>query len=328
MDFLRFCTHALAVTPQTMLRFLPVLIVYVLACASVFLVSDNIYVVYLLSFLLATFGYGFLLVQGLRAALQSLRVTAAPTAGGLLNATTRMVFIYGLAQILLLAFFGTLVTLGFYHVVFPAMEPGAAATLDAIFSGDGTAGEAQAQRLLLSLQAAGSPAVMLFNFVLTMILGLGMALFGVPMAAVSANAVQHSPGHDPIYGLGRYMPHQMALYTVFVAVPSTLFGAVPAQLALSGAGGAAMGAALAVVLGYSLFAMCLPWAAMGVAYGRVRARLARERQAEAMPEIDYEAERARLRELRQTRTMGARSSTVYDPLAAARAARGLGPGNG
>ncbi|MSU88540.1 hypothetical protein GE300_02765 [Rhodobacteraceae bacterium 2CG4] len=316
MSIPAFMLRAFWITPQVMLRFLPVLVCYILISVGLFFATDNPWVIGLILFLLGTFGYAFVVVQGLRAALQALKLTAAPTASGLMTATARMLFVYFLLQLLLLLLFGSIIGAVFYFIVIPAMDPAAAEVLRALVEARSAgAGAPPASFVLNQLQAEGSTAIMLLNLAFTLLLGVVMAVFGAPMAAIAANAVQYSPNHDLIYGLGRYVPHQVLLYLLLVALPSAFFGHLPAKMMLTmEPSWTSMGALAAIVLVYSLFAVCLPWSGMALAYGEVREKIRRQRQAEKMPEIDYEAARADLRSLRQTRTADRSGTTLYDPL--------------
>lgn len=130
-----FVLRALWITPQVMLRFLPVLAVYVLISVGLFFATENPYVIGLTMFLLGTFGYAFLVVQGLRAALQALKLTDAPTASGLMAASARMLFVYFLLQLLLLLLFGAIIGAIFYYIVIPVMDPAAAETLRMMVEG-------------------------------------------------------------------------------------------------------------------------------------------------------------------------------------------------
>ncbi len=313
-----FVLRALWITPQVMLRFLPVLAVYVLISVGLFFATENPYVIGLTMFLLGTFGYAFLVVQGLRAALQALKLTDAPTASGLMAASARMLFVYFLLQLLLLLLFGAIIGAIFYYIVIPVMDPAAAETLRMMVEGRTVGANGPPASFVLSqLQAQGSTAIILLNFAFTLLLGVIMAVFGVPMAAISANAVQYSPNHDLIYGLGRYVPHQVLLYLLLVALPSAFLGHLPAQIIMTAEPSlTTLGVVAAIALVYSLFAVCLPWTGMALAYGQVRDKVRRERQAEKVPEIDFEAARADLRSLRQGRTAERSGTKMYDPLAA------------
>ena len=323
-----FILRAFWITPQVMLRFLPVLIAYVMISVGLFFTTDNPWVIGLILFMLGTLGYAFLVVQGLRAALQALKLTSAPTASGLLRSSGRMLFVFFLLQLLMLLLFGGILLALFYYVIFPAIDPALVDYLHLLVeietSSPGTLGPEgalqQAEQVQAMLDAQTSTGIMLLNFSMYLLLGFVMALFGVPMAAVAANAVQYSPNHDLIYGLGRYMPHQVLLYMLLVALPSALFGHLPMEMLLTMAEPnlATLATLGGVVLLYGLFAMCLPWSGMALAYGQVREKVKRERQAEVRPEIDYEAARADLRSLRQTRTSERSGTTMYDPNAVRR----------
>lgn len=305
-----------------MLRFLPVLIAYVMISVGLFFTTDNPWVIGMILFLLGTFGYAFTVVQGLRAALQALKLTSAPTVGGLMNATARMLFVFFLLQLLMLFLFGGILLALFYYVIFPAIDPEMVTFLRMMFEMDTFGATAlspdgspqNSEQMLAALEAQGSPAFMLLNFSMYLLLGIVMAIFGVPMAAVSANAVQYSPNHDLIYGMARYVPHQVLLYMLLVAAPAALFGHLPMEMLLTMEPNLTT---LGIIAGfgalYGLFAMCLPWSGMALAYGKVRERVQRERQAEQAPEIDYEAARADLRSLRQNRTSERSGATMYDP---------------
>ena len=67
---------------------------------------------------------------------------------------------------------------------------------------------------------------------------------------------------------------------------------------------------------YGLYSPAISWAGMALGYKLHRDEIARQRKAEAMPEIDYEAERNNLRTLRAQRAVESAGATMYDPRAA------------
>lgn len=315
--------RALALTPIVFLRYLPVLAMYLLIFVGLWLSTDNRWVLNILSFLMLTIGLTFVWLTGMRAALMAIRATTAPTAEKLLQSTLRMMFAHMLPQLLIIF----ALTAAFYmlaeRMLFPPMLQDMPniilETIGALRSDDAQDLEAYAT-LMASLDPAAirlQAALSALCFHLAVALALG--IFGVPMTATAANAVQYSPGNDLIFGIGRFFPHQVIVYLLATALPVVALAmTMPAEM-FTGAGlfePNAWTVGFAVVLFVS---PCASFAAMALGYDAIRARLARMRQAEKVPELDYAAERENLKALRRVRAVEQAHATTYDPVAEARA---------
>lgn len=310
MSFFAFIAGSLALSVPVFLRYLPILVVYVLAWAGLITATENIYVIALIGFLLGTFGVAFLFVNGIRGGLQVLRATTAPTASGLMNATTRVLFFHCLLQLMLSIVLIVILNLVMLTVVIPATMPDLAPILEKVFSSQALEGFAM---ITPEIEAQLRTPYLIYSILIAAVMGGVIGVFGVPMAAVAANAVQHSPQNDMIYGMTEFWPHQMLLY-VIAQLPVILVNAY-----LLPVGGAdefnlsALPIALIMSWIYLVYAPSISWAGMALAYKTVRDDRYRQRQAESRPEIDYEAERENLRSLRRVRTEDKKLAGMYDP---------------
>ncbi|MEM8871894.1 MAG: hypothetical protein AAGE38_15940 [Pseudomonadota bacterium] len=332
MSFLAFILRAYALSPFVFLRYLPALAIYIILYAGVVLSTDNIWVIGMLAFLLSTFGVAFLVVAGIRGALMSARLTTAPTAEGYVHVVPRLLFMHLLTQFILAIVLGAL---AYFALMGLVLSPEAGDVIAALRTVQGAAGvetaagrdELEAAALYLEGNAdLVSSTFMAFNWALYVIFGICVGIFGVPMAALSANAVQYSPGNDMIYGITRYFPHQFVLYLLATALPvmlvTSFFQADTMAALTSGGTDLATTSGLLIAFGlYMLYAPCISFAGMAIGYEKVRDELTRSREAERKPEIDYEAEREHLRMLRQGRKSEASGATLYDPVAEARSRR-------
>lgn len=314
-----FIIHALALSPQVFLRFLPALAALTVIVVGLFLSTDNPYVIGMLLLVLGTVGTSFLVLTGLRAGLMAVRATRAPTVELLMRYTIRLMISHLLVQLIL---YGTLVmTAGwvFYHFVLPDAAPQALTLFEALRA-DTPPDPATLPDPQVVAASLRQPLA-LFSLVIGVIGAFCVALFGVPMAAMAANAVQYSPQHDLIFGIGRYFPHLFLLYLLAMAVPGAVYAlyapptalvpeAMPQEISLGAVGALAIGAAL-----YSVFAPAIVFAGMGLAYKHVRHRVEHELMNERVPVIDRDAEREKLRDLRQVRKAERKLATVYDPKA-------------
>ena len=339
MSFVGFVLRQLYFTPQVMLRVLPIVFLYGFSLVAIVLSTNNIIVIWMLSFMVGTFGTAFLYVSGLRAGLQAMRLTTAPSVDGLMWATTLMLFFYCVVHLILLISVSAVIFAIAVFVVSPELGPwlmlfyaeqsqsGVQSGLPSVTGADGAASLAPPPNIILSIG--------ILNFLMYCVLGTVMAFFGAPMAATAANAVDHSPKNDMIFGFGRYVPQQLASFMLFVALPtaafSTLSQTVMPELIVgwaadSTADGGAIGAgdvvpwilAGVLFLIYVLFSMCLPWSGMALAYGLVQDELREERKRERVPVIDYDAEREVVRNLRRDRANTAAITKTYDPQASRR----------
>ena len=326
MSFFGFILRALALTPIVFLRYLPVLAVYLLIFVGLWLSTDNPWVLGMVSFIMLTVGLTFVYITGMRGALMAIGATTAPTAEKLLEVTTRVMFAHLLPQLLLVF----ALTAGLYmaagYVLFPAVlqdTPNIIVETVSVLGSDDT----QELEAYAELMAGLEPSTIQLQTALSALcfhlaVAFGLGIFGIPMAATAANAVQYSPGNDLIFGIGRFFPQQVIIYLLASALPNVaLTLTMPTEMFMSGVDPLAPNLwtiGFAIVLFVS---PCASFAAMALGYDVIRARLARARQAERVPELDYEAERDKLKSLRQVRTEERSRNTVYDPVAEARAHR-------
>lgn len=313
MSILGFTLRALALSPQVFLRYLPALVIYLLLVVGLFLSTDNPWVIGMILVIMGTYGASFLIVTGIRAGLMSARATTAPTVEGLMKVSGRLMVTHLLLQVILVASLTLLVAFIFYRLILPEMAPAAITMYEALRAEVPPPPETLPDPVLLA-ESLRLP-MLLFNIAMGVIGGLCIGIFGVPMAAMAANAVQYSPQHDVIYGLGRYFPHQMFLYLVALALPSALFALyapastmLPEDFSFQALGVIAIGSAV-----YSVYAPAIVFAGMALSYKQVRSRVEAAVKAERVPDIDYDAERENLRSLRLERADERSVTTTYDP---------------
>ncbi|NNU79705.1 hypothetical protein HMH01_04545 [Halovulum dunhuangense] len=318
MSIPAFILRALLISPIVFARYLPILLIFVLVVVGLFLATSNIWVIGMIVLILSTMGTSFLILNGIRAGLMTIRATTAPTAGGLLRATGRMLMTHLLVQLIMSIVLGAIVYYVAFTVVIPAAVPGAEnvirpfiAALVTFDSGAMAELMPQMEQIAVEADRLVVPGIVI-NVMMASIGALCVAIFGVPMAALAATAVHYAPEHDLIYGMGRYGVHQFLLYMLAVALPGALWILMAPGLALGFEGEPSLVLAGAVAL-WSIYAPCISYGGMAIAYEGVRNRLAAERRAMSVPDIDYEAEREQVRNLRQTRNPGADVHRVYDP---------------
>ncbi|MEM8656533.1 MAG: hypothetical protein AAGF22_00440 [Pseudomonadota bacterium] len=329
MSFFAFILRAYALSPSVFLRYLPALVIYMILVGAVVASTDNIWVIGLLGFLLSTFGVAFLVVAGIRGALMAGRLTSAPTAEGYMQVVPRLLFAHLLTQFLLAIILGA----GVYVLVTTFFLPPEAreivTALRGLYSASGEADPAILAEELAVLEnnpELFATTLLALNVGMYLVFGICIGIFGVPMAALSANAVQYSPGNDLIYGITRYFPHQVVLYMLGTAAPVLAFNwYMPpekiTELVIGSTDPLAASMPIIAFGVYILYAPCISYAGMALGYAGVRENMARSRESERRPEVDYEAERENLRALRQTRKSAGTGATVYDPVAEARARR-------
>ena len=329
MGFFEFITRALALSPFVFLRYLPALITFGLILVGIILSTDNIWVIGLVGFIMGTFGTAFLVVWGIRGGLGAIGATAAGTADGYMSVVPRTLFVHLLLQLIFAVAISAVAYFVVSTFVLPVVAPGVVenywAVLTALQSGEQSQIDGIAP-LIAGFEADPGPlrlTLAILNGGLYLVFGICVGVFGVPMAALSANAVQYSPQNDMIFGLARYFPHQFTLYLIAFALPVTLialFG--PIGLQFDAFTGGLSQPILAGVLGvYFLFAPCISYAGMALGYQQVREKVADERRAQSTPVIDRDAERKNLASLRKVRTEGRTGAKVYDPVAEARMRR-------
>ncbi len=315
MSIFAFIPQAFALSLQVFLRYLPILAMYILFWVALFLTTSNPWVIGLIGFILGTYGTAFLFVTGIRAGLMSLKATTAPTASGLLDTTTRVLFFHCLLQLLVGIVLMAIVMSAIYFVLFPILAPEAHAWVELVRN-------AEDPNLIAPMSDAIADQMrlpfMIASIAYTFVIGALLGIFGVPMAAVSANAVQHSPQNDMIFGMGQYFFSQMLLYVIAQAIPLVILALfAPASMLFPTDAALETVGLLIICIGlYGLYSPAISWAGMALGYKLHRDEIARQRKAEAMPEIDYEAERNNLRTLRAQRAVESAGATMYDPRAA------------
>ena len=316
MAIFAFIWHTILITPQVLIRFIPYLLVYGLLAVGIMQSTENIYVIAIVMFVLNTYGIAMLFLLGIRAGLVAVKATTPAVAGGMLNSATRILFFHMLLQLVLVVILLALIYALFIFVLGPSMAPDAMrefellATLteqDRGFSG--FTADAMAQLTLPATIAGG-----------LYVIGLGgiIAVFGIPMAAVAANAVHHSPKNDMIMGMGRYWLPQAMIYWLFNLPPFLLLMNIsPDQLLFLANFSAPQLTGMVIgIYVFQVFATCASYSAMAIGYALLKDETARIRAAESRPEFDYEAERENLKSLRAQRTSGRSGASVYDPVSA------------
>ena len=313
MSIFAFIWHTLLITPQVMIRYLPYLLIYGLIVVGIQQSTENVYVIGIVMFLMNTYGIALLFTLGIRGALIAVRATQPAVAGGILNATTRILFFHMLLQLLLLVIWVAVLYALFAFVLGPNMAPTAMGEFDLMgilaeqgrnFSGFSDAAVAEMRTVTMIIGAL-------------YVIGLGgiIAIFGVPMAAVAANAVQHSPKNDMIFGMGRFWLSQAVVYWMFNLPPVLFLATVsPDQLLyLAGLSAPTMTAVAIAAYVFMVFAGCASYSAMAIGYELLKTELAVERRAQAVPDLDYDAERETLKSLRAKRTAERSGAALYDP---------------
>lgn len=335
MSFFSFVLRAYALSPFVFLRYLPALITFSLILVGIILSTNNIWVIGLVCFIMGTFGAAFMVLNGIRAGLGTIGATEAGTAEGYMHVIPRLLFAH-----LLLQFIFAMMIAGIAYLIIDAtllstVAPGVFAEYREVF-GAYQSGKASAianvEPLIAGFEADPGPfrlVALVINGGLYVIFAICVGVFGVPMAALSANAVQYTPRNDLIYGLGRYFPHQFVLYLLAMALPVVLITLLlPVRYQfdmLVGGTGSGVSPVVSIVIGiYFLYAPCISYAGMAIGYERVRGRVMQARQAESRPQYDMVAERENLSSLRKQRTAGRSGANVYDPVAKARAKRQRG----
>ncbi|MEM8789335.1 MAG: hypothetical protein AAGE76_13840 [Pseudomonadota bacterium] len=326
MNGLVLILRAISISPMVFLRYLPVLVIYILLAVGIFYSTSNLIVWGMLFFLMSTIGTTFLFLTGVRAALMVVGATTSPTVEGLTRVTVRSLFLHMLPQFILVILLSAIWGIVHRSVVLPMALPGAAdvfgaytAMASAFFSAESqeTFGVALAATDPMQLQLAAA----LFVFGALLIVGFSIGIFGVPMAALAANAVQYSPGNDPIYGIGKYLLPQMVLYLMTTAAPTVLFAMTAPVAVLVGGVDAGLTISAVLLVVFVAYAPCISYAGMALGYDAVRRQIQAELRAQRAPIVDMEQERETLKELRQMRKKEASGTKMYDPVAEARARR-------
>ncbi len=322
MDIFSFIARSLVLAIWVSFRLLPIAIfVYAIIGVLIF-ATDNAIVIGMIIVLLGTFGTTFIYLTGIRAGLMSLRATTPPTANGLFGATVKLFFVHLLLQLLMMIVLYAVVIAFFHFVLMPAWFPEVQETVAGVPGLPGGVGMMLTVGMLSSpfadLAGVGSlvgPSF-LFLTVLSICGGICLGVFGVPMAGLAANAVQHSPRNDLVFGMGSHFLHQFTLYFIAVALPSmALYAGYPAYIAmmLDAPSLPFIIGSLIGVVAISFYIYCIPFAGMALAYRGTREAQAAERQFEAAPVVDVVEQEASVRSLRQQRQSGSGGASVYVP---------------
>ncbi len=302
MQIVRFVVKSVALAPFVLLRLLPIwLFAGLIAFAAVYTASGNVFSFWLSLIVCAVLLPPFLTLQGIRAGLASLRMTDAPTLNGTIKATLHTA-LYLLVQAIAAVVIIVPVSLAVVMLAGP----------DAAGLGD-TAGA------LKALAASGGMILGLALFS-TVVIGLLQSVFAVPMAANAANAVQRSPGHDLIWGLGRKVVPLFAVYLIFSILPAML-SILPTLSLISSIGPDAAPGIMQtptqnlVLGGISILGWFVILASFAIAYAEVRQEKEDERLAAQVVVFDHDAERDNIKALRELRLANAAGDarTVYSP---------------
>ncbi|MEM9428883.1 MAG: hypothetical protein AAGA32_05235 [Pseudomonadota bacterium] len=309
-------------------RVLPVLIMMALALSVPIMAVPNPWVVGAAIVIGSTFGFAFFVITGIRAGLASLRLTETPTFDGLVAATVRFVFVYGLLTVIITLAGSMVVQLYLTHSLLPSLIPDAwAAAQTAEVPEEGSAFVSPFHRFLLGGSADVEIADAIALTATALLIGgaaawaLPTALLGVPMAATAANAVQKSPQHDLIFGFGSSFPG-IFLFSFLVGVaPFTMamlastFTGVDAWNADGATSEATAELATWAGIGVAIFyyVQCVQFAAMAHGYRLCRASIAERKAAEVRPVFDPTAHVETVRNLRRARQREAGGSAVYIP---------------
>jgi|GEM_PF-6145118 len=322
MSYIGFISRALAISPNVFLRYIPIAFIFGLVVFGLFQMTDNIYVIVMMGFILSTVGQTFLYITGVRGALQTIKATDAPTIDALMKVTFKLMFTLMLVMLLMvISFSAVFFFISSQFFLDPTSAQAADALRTLISAASSFDGEELVQAAFVLNEMSDSPGA-LRSALLTMTLsyqlatGITISLFGIPLAAMSANAVHKSPGNDLIYGIGRYFPHQLTLYVLATMVPTYLMlSIIPPQAFLPsvGAEAAPVASGLVVLSLWYLFAPCVSFAGMAIGYELIRKKVWNLLQQERVPIIDYEAERENVRALRSLRKEKSSESTFYDP---------------
>jgi len=310
-----FILRSLKLSVPVFLRFLPFLVLSVLTVVGLFLSTQNIIVLAMILFILLTYGLSLLMVITIRGGLVVLGATTPPTAEGLLIAALRMLIFHILLPVLIGIFFVILISVAFYFVIQTVNGPEVVAELRAVLSERDPAARVAALPETLELFERIWGVVLAYTISFYLVGALIIGLIGVPMAAVSANAVRQSPKHDLLYGAGHNLPHQMVLNLLVVALPQITLSVLRPEYYLGG-GAALTENDLILALGivfWTIYGQCITAAGMALSYDDLRSRKAQARAEAVRPIVDTATEQQSLRSLRQERTPDANRAAVYDP---------------
>jgi hypothetical protein len=304
MDLLRFISRSVALAPFVAVRLLVVAIFAgVVAGFVIFAATFNIWALGLVVVVFSLAGSPFLVVQGLRAGLVSLRATEAPTLDGTIRATWKT-FLYLLIMVLLILI--AMIPLG---LALSMVGPGLGA-----FAG------------LSSPSPVLTPGLMAILLPVCTYLAaatsLVWALVALPMTGIAANAVQKPPGHDFIWGMTRKFPQLFVTSFLFYGLPNfvlpiLILDRLPAteaaiadpQAALSGL------PELLAMMFLIVFGGFVQYASAAVAYVDLREEQEQARIAAQVVVFDRDAERDSLKDLRNHRMNMAsgKERSVYSP---------------
>ncbi|QHQ33790.1 hypothetical protein [Algicella marina] len=326
MSLFAFIGRGLVLAIWIALRLLPVAALVLAIFLAMIFATQNYYVVVMVSFAFGVFGTTFLYLNGIRAGLMARKVTSPPTANGLMMGTIKLLFVHFLAQLLVLILLYALLTTVFQYLLLPAMVPGWNEQVADIFGSDSAVGFLATLGLLgdpfsdvFGANAMIAPGL-IFYVLATLLSGICVAIFGVPMAGVGANAVQRGPNHDLVFGLGNSFLSILALYFVGVTLPSAaMMAAYPMWLGMlsESAGNLTFFiAALVAICAASYYMYCIPFAAMALAYEQATENRRREIKLEQAPissPEDFQEHQASVRSLRQQRQSGSAARSVYVP---------------
>ncbi|MEM1265764.1 MAG: hypothetical protein AAGI50_07075 [Pseudomonadota bacterium] len=310
-------------------RVLPVLIMMALALSVPIMAVPNPWVVGAAILIGSTFGFAFFVITGIRAGLASLRLTETPTFDGLVAATLRFVFVYGLLTVIMTLAGSMVVQLYLTNSLLPALIPDAwaAAQIAEVPDEGGNTFLSPFHRFILGGSADDAVAEAIALTVTALVIGgavawaIPTALLGVPMAATAANAVHKSPQHDLIFGFASSFPGIFLFSFLLGVAPftmgmlaSTVTGANAWSPDVSTPEAMAEFATLAgigVVIVY--YIQCVQFAAMAHGYRLCRANIADRKAAEVRPVFDPTEHVETVRNLRRARQSEAGGSAVYIP---------------
>ena len=303
-----------------MLRTLPVLILTLIALSAPIFAIQHIAVVYTVIFIGLTIGLAYIFVTMLRAGLASMRATDTPTFDGLVKATLRMFFVFFIVQFIFFVTLQGAVVAYYFYVLLPSAVPEAWNAFDPEAYGLPQWGWLKLVLFLTTDEFFFRPPEVVFLgtvfTLLTAVIGAIIAgLFGVPMAAASANAVQHSPQNDLIFGFGSHFFSIAILQLICGGLAALVGQSQQLQTLLLDPSRPAASIALitvAVLFAY-FYLMSVPIAAMALGYKRHRQAIADARAAEISPIFDPEEHKEEVKNLRRARQSAASGTAVYVP---------------
>lgn len=304
MLFFEFMSRSFAISFSVLIRFLPILILYVMLVVGIILSTDNIYVYYLLGFIASTVGTTFLYVMGLRAGLSAIGETTSAHVDGLVSSTMKLMVVHFLIQALVILVLAAFIWIGLVFMFAPeaptAINPETGKPLGWFVS--------------THLEAVPS-VVTIFAVSVTIIASAVTSFFGVPMAATAANAAEYSPKNDLIFGLGSFFVPQFILALIMVVLPVFVFSVLgnifTTNIADASVGAQIIAASFVGIL--MVYFYCIPLGGMAIAYGEARKLATQARKSVHRPQVNVEEQREDLRSLRQNRQNNRKTAPNYDP---------------